>query len=68
MDERAYDALRLRQWVAGRARGFSRRDLLKLGALGALVPALPAAAAASPIVKPLPPELFRVYGTNAETR
>ena len=65
MVERAYDALGLRQWVAGRVRGFSRRDLLKLGAL---VPALPAAAAASPIVKPLPPELFRVYGTNAETR
>ncbi|MEU4428684.1 sulfite oxidase, partial [Actinoplanes sp. NPDC024001] len=31
-------------------------------------PAGAAAAAASPIVKPLPPELFTVHGTNAETR
>ncbi|MGK5681625.1 molybdopterin-dependent oxidoreductase [Actinoplanes sp. URMC 104] len=66
MDEVAYDERRLRQWLSGRARGFSRRDLLKLAALGAVAPALPAAAA-SPIVKPLPPELFKVLGTNAET-
>jgi DMSO/TMAO reductase YedYZ molybdopterin-dependent catalytic subunit len=76
-DETRYDRARLRQWL-------SRRDLLRLsagagvGAGLAAVPALagvpaPAAgaaapAAAGPIVKPLPPELFYVYGTNAETR
>jgi DMSO/TMAO reductase YedYZ molybdopterin-dependent catalytic subunit len=71
MDEVAYDKLRLRQWLDGQAGGFSRRDLLKLtaavGVAGALGPAAPAAAADSPIVKPLPPELFKVLGTNAET-
>ncbi|MCY1143494.1 sulfite oxidase [Actinoplanes sp. Pm04-4] len=71
MDEFAYDKLRLRQWLDGRASGFSRRDLLKLtaaaGVAGALGPAAPAAAADGPIVKPLPPELFKVLGTNAET-
>jgi DMSO/TMAO reductase YedYZ molybdopterin-dependent catalytic subunit len=58
-----------------RRRGLSRRELLALAAAAA--PALmgaqrlgwPAsAAAASPIVKPLPPEWFIVHGTNAETR
>ncbi|MCO8269754.1 sulfite oxidase [Actinoplanes sp. TRM 88003] len=72
MDEVAYDKLRLGQWQAGRAHGFSRRDLLKLtaaaGVAGALVEASPAAAAEGPIVKPLPPELFKPLGTNAETR
>ncbi|GID27709.1 sulfite oxidase [Paractinoplanes brasiliensis] len=71
MDERAYDELRLSQWRSGRARGFSRRDLLKLtaavGAAGALADAAPAVAAGAPIVKPLPPELFKQFGTNAET-
>src|SRR3712207_2136472 len=71
MDEVAYDKLRLRQWLEGRARGFSRRDLLKLtaaaGVAGTLGPASPAAAADGPIVKPLPPDLFKVLGTNAET-
>lgn len=71
-----YDQARLRQWLRGDAHGFSRRDLLRLtaaagvaGATGAAV-AGPAAAAdpAGPIVKPLPPELFTVYGTNAEMR
>jgi hypothetical protein len=77
MDEFEYDERRLRQWRAGRARGFSRRDFLALsgaiGAIGAIGAAValraePAAAAAGPIVKPLPPELFTVFGTNAEMR
>ncbi|MGX6601478.1 molybdopterin-dependent oxidoreductase [Micromonosporaceae bacterium Da 78-11] len=80
-DEAAYDERRLRQWLAGQARGFSRRDLLRLSAavgglasLGAPASAALATSAASaadpgaPIVKPLPPELFKVFGTNAETR
>ncbi|GLW28176.1 sulfite oxidase [Actinoplanes regularis] len=70
IDEAAYDETRLRQWVAGQARGFSRRHLFTLAAaVGAagLAPS-PAHAADSPIVKPLPPEFFRVLGTNAETR
>src|SRR4051812_46541513 len=50
----------------------SRRDLLKLGAAGALALAAPRAAwaqaAAGPIVKPLPPEWFFDYGSNAEMR
>ncbi|MEV4351306.1 sulfite oxidase [Actinoplanes sp. NPDC049596] len=102
MDEFEYDALRLRQWRAGQARGFSRRTLFALagavGAAGLAGAAAPASAAASagsraagsaappaagsaagsggagaalaagPIVKPLPPSLFTVFGTNAETR
>lgn len=57
--------------------GFSRRDLLRLsagagvGAGLAAVPALPARpglAATGPIGKPLPPELFNVFGSNAEMR
>ncbi|HEY0000352.1 MAG TPA: sulfite oxidase [Actinoplanes sp.] len=75
MDERTYDERRLRQWLSGQARGFSRRDLLKLtsavgaaAATGAVAGASPAAAADGPIVKPLPPELFTVLGTNAEMR
>ncbi|GAA4602218.1 DMSO/TMAO reductase YedYZ molybdopterin-dependent catalytic subunit [Actinoplanes octamycinicus] len=72
IDEAAYDATRLRDLLAGRARGFSRRDLFALaaavGAGAAGLPSAPAAAAGAPIVKPLPPELFRVLGTNAETR
>ncbi|GIE98849.1 sulfite oxidase [Paractinoplanes rishiriensis] len=77
MDEIQYDAQRLEQWTAGAARGFSRRDFLRLSAAvgaaaagataGATAAAAPAAAA-GPILKPLPPELFRVLGTNAETR
>ncbi|MEU8240761.1 sulfite oxidase [Actinoplanes missouriensis] len=71
MNELEYDSRRLRDFVAGQARGFTRRDLLVLSAAagaGALLPSGPATAAASPIVKPLPPELFRSLGTNAETR
>jgi DMSO/TMAO reductase YedYZ molybdopterin-dependent catalytic subunit len=74
LDEGTYDRLRLRQWLAGEAGGFSRRDLLKLtaaigaGLAGAAAVDAPARAAAAPIVKPLPPELFTVLGTNAEMR
>src|SRR5918994_4352170 len=61
----------------GREHGLSRRDVVKLGAAGALAlaagPALRSATAraqapAGPIVKPLPPEWFIPLGTNAETR
>lgn len=71
-DEATYDRARLTQWCEGN--GVSRRGLLRLAAGGSLAltafGALPAgtASAASPIVKPLPPEIFEVYGTNAETR
>lgn len=74
LNEGAYDRLRLRQWLAGEAGGFSRRDLLKLtaavgaGLAGTAATGAPARAAAGPIVKPLPPELFTVLGTNAEMR
>jgi DMSO/TMAO reductase YedYZ molybdopterin-dependent catalytic subunit len=67
-----------------RGDGISRRTALRLSAgLGlAAVPVLgggrasaapvraegPAVTAAGPIVKPLPPELFTAFGTNAETR
>jgi DMSO/TMAO reductase YedYZ molybdopterin-dependent catalytic subunit len=58
-----------------RRRGLSRRELLALAVAaapalaGARSLAWPAsAAAASPIVKPLPPEWFIAHGTNAETR
>jgi DMSO/TMAO reductase YedYZ molybdopterin-dependent catalytic subunit len=67
MSERAYDEHRLRDFLAGRTRGFSRRELLALTAAAAFLPASPASAA-SPIVKPLPADLFRSLGTNAETR
>ncbi|MBL7498093.1 sulfite oxidase [Frankia sp. CN7] len=77
-DEIAYDQERLRQFVRGEARahGLSRRSLLRLLAL-ATGPGAAVAAAAGParagtpgiptIVKPLPPEVFTVRGTNAET-
>jgi DMSO/TMAO reductase YedYZ molybdopterin-dependent catalytic subunit len=38
------------------------------GALASSAAAADAAPAAGPILKPLPPELFTVFGTNAETR
>jgi DMSO/TMAO reductase YedYZ molybdopterin-dependent catalytic subunit len=75
--EAAYDRLRLRQWLRGRARGdgLSRRDLMRLSAgVGlAAVPGVTSAAVAAetatgPILKPLPPELFHLHGTNAEMR
>ncbi len=75
-EETAYDRTRLAQWRDGEARlpGLSRRDLLRLTAAGGLAlaagTATPGVAAAEPgpIVKPLPPELFDVHGTNAEMR
>ena len=73
LDEGRYDRHRLRQWLAGAAGGFSRRDLIKLtaavgvGVAGASVAGIPAHAA-GPIVKPLPPELLTALGTNAEMR
>jgi hypothetical protein len=78
-DEASYDRTRLNQWLAGRASGagLSRRDLLRAvaaaGVLAAVPPALSVvgagrARAAGPIVKPLPPELFDVFGSNAEMR
>ncbi|MFD6230867.1 sulfite oxidase [Streptomyces sp. NPDC060232] len=78
-DESHYDRTRLRQWTRGRARsaGLDRRDLLKLFAVGAAAGSLGAAGAgtasaagaeAAPgILKPLPPELFTIRETNAET-
>ncbi|WP_432102571.1 sulfite oxidase [Streptomyces sp. bgisy091] len=76
--EAAYDRLRLRQWTRGDAAsaGIDRRDLLKLVAAASvaapLVPAAASPASASQpglpgVVKPLPPELFTLRGTNAET-
>ncbi|MFE6040183.1 sulfite oxidase [Streptomyces sp. NPDC056452] len=75
--EAAYDRMRLRQWFRGGARsaGIDRRDLLKLvAAASAAVPLIPAAASPAHaagtlagVLKPLPPELFTVRGTNAET-
>ncbi|WNI26423.1 sulfite oxidase [Streptomyces sp. ITFR-16] len=77
--EAAYDELRLRQWSRGVARsaGIERRDLLRLVAaasvavpLAGAAPARAAAGVPDPapgIVKPLPPEVFTVRGTNAET-
>ncbi|MEV6162669.1 sulfite oxidase [Streptomyces sp. NPDC052052] len=78
--ESAYDATRLRQWSRGAARsaGIERRDLLRLVAAAAAAgsaagiagpaQAVPSATSPAPgIVKPLPPEVFTVRGTNAET-
>lgn len=74
--EAAYDGMRLRQWSRGAARsaGIERRDLLRLVAaasvaapLAGLAAPARAASAAPGIVKPLPPEVFTVRGTNAET-
>ena len=63
--------------VLERQRGYSRRELLRLGAVG--IPLLagfarlaaPRAARAdngSPISKPLPPQYFVTFGSNAEMR
>lgn len=78
-DEEEYLATREEQFARRLTRsGYSRREVLKLGAAGASVvaglgqlvkPGLARAAApSSPIVKPLPPEWFVNYGTNAEMR
>ncbi|PRH75831.1 sulfite oxidase, partial [Streptomyces solincola] len=74
--ESVYDHHRRGQWARGEARadGVARRDLMKLAAAaGTALPLAataspPSAAAAAGIVKPLPPELFTLRGTNAETR
>jgi DMSO/TMAO reductase YedYZ molybdopterin-dependent catalytic subunit len=77
IDEGAYDALRLRQWQAGEARGLSRRAFLALAAAASagaasagavLDPGAASADTGSPIVKPLPPQWFTVFGSNAEMR
>jgi len=80
LDEATYDRVRTRDWLAGtdtqaRGVGLSRRHLLRLaGALGlaAALPAVNGVSAAAdttgPIVKPLPPDLFNVFGSNAEMR
>ncbi|MFB6779325.1 sulfite oxidase [Streptomyces sp. NPDC056352] len=75
LSEAVYDQMRLGQWSRGAARsaGIDRRDLLKFVAAASVAgaaAAAPAQAAVAPgpgIVKPLPPELFTVRGTNAET-
>ena len=80
--EDVYSATRAEQllFALERRHGYSRRELLKLGALG--VPLLagfarlasPQAARAartdngSPISKPLPPQWFTNFGSNAEMR
>jgi DMSO/TMAO reductase YedYZ molybdopterin-dependent catalytic subunit len=77
VDEAEYDRTRLGQFLAGRARadGLSRRSLMRLSAsvglgvaAGAAIGGAPAQAADPPILKPLPADLFTVFGTNAETR
>src|SRR4051794_40790775 len=83
MDELTYVEQRAEQWVEqqGQAAGLTRRRLLQLAAtavpaLGAAALVAPraraaepaAAAATTPILKPLPPEWFVNYGTNAEMR
>jgi DMSO/TMAO reductase YedYZ molybdopterin-dependent catalytic subunit len=80
-DEESYFAEREEQLLRRLERsGYSRRELLKAGAAGVTLLAglgrlatpqaarAAAAAATSPIVKPLPPEWFVNYGTNAEMR
>jgi DMSO/TMAO reductase YedYZ molybdopterin-dependent catalytic subunit len=78
VDEDTYFAVREEQLVRSLERsGYTRRQILRNGAAGAfllagagrLVSAGRArAATTSPIVKPLPPEWFIDYGTNAEMR
>ncbi|MQA96052.1 MAG: molybdopterin-dependent oxidoreductase [Streptosporangiales bacterium] len=78
-DEAAYDRVRAVQWLRGEAHapGLSRRTMLRLAGIagvgaGLAGTGLGAAARAMAddtpgIVKPLPPEIFTVHGTNAET-
>jgi len=81
LEEDTYFAIREEQLVRRLERsGHTRREILKRGAAGALLlagagrlaSASPARAATpaptTPIVKPLPPEWFINYGTNAEMR
>ncbi|MCZ7437076.1 sulfite oxidase [Micromonospora sp. WMMC241] len=79
--EAVHDAERSRQWLAGEARG-AGVDRTRLRELGAAMAAVTAAAAERepvamasapvgvdpPIAKPLPPELLRPLGSNAEMR
>ena len=76
-DEAAYLATRSEQLMS--RTGFTRRDVLRMGAalsvaagIARFAPAGTARAATltppRPIVKPLPPEWFVNYGTNAEMR
>ena len=77
IDEATYLQERSRQLV--QRAGLRRRDVLRLGAalpvaagiarVAGPTPARAAeAAVSSPILKPLPPEWFVSYGTNAEMR
>ncbi|MEN3282628.1 MAG: hypothetical protein V7607_3768 [Solirubrobacteraceae bacterium] len=80
LDEATYERTRAeqRRWRTARSPGMSRRELLALAAASAPILAgvgglaRPARArgaqAASPIVKPLPPEWFVNFGSNAEMR
>ena len=68
MDEVEYDRARLEHFL-------SRRSLMRLSAgvglgvaTGAVAGSGAALAADPPILKPLPPEHFTVFGTNAETK
>ena len=56
------------QYFDDRMGALSRRELLALTAAAGVGLAFPHAAAAAPIVKPLPPEWFIPLGTNAEMR
>lgn len=72
-DEATYEQVRSRQWHELSRRGLLRASAgVGLGAAMTAVPAAPARAYApgadGPIVKPLPPELFTVHGTNAEMK
>src|SRR5947209_2280973 len=76
IDEADYDRVRLGQWLTGHARGagVNRRDLLRAMFAVGVMTAVPLAAGArpatadGPIIKPLPPDLFDVFGSNAEMR
>lgn len=79
-DEDVYFATREEQLVEGlKSAGHTRREILRRGATGAFLlagigrvagsgPARAATASSNPIVKPLPPEWFIDYGSNAEMR
>jgi sulfane dehydrogenase subunit SoxC len=79
LDETVYDEDRLEKhlWKHEKLTGFSRRRLIQLmaGAAGAALagfaPRTPraaeAACTAGGVIKPTPPEFFRILGTNRET-
>jgi DMSO/TMAO reductase YedYZ molybdopterin-dependent catalytic subunit len=75
IEEREYLEARAEEWES--ARPLTRRQILKLGAFAlpvvagaarVLTHAGPARAAVAPIVKPLPADLFTVFGSNAEMK